>query len=77
MFGLPDDYYGEVPAAAMRLDAIARAEDLAAYCAERLAGYKVPVRFFTVETFPTNAGGKIRKDVLRECALAGELTELE
>ena len=77
VFGLPDDYYGEVPAAALRLDAIARAEDLAAYCAERLAGYKVPVRFFTVESFPTNAGGKIRKDVLRERALAGQLTDLE
>ena len=44
-----------------------------AACRERLAIYKVPIRVFTVEAFPTTPsanGTKIQKSKLRELALA-------
>ena len=40
---------------------------LAAFCAERLSGYKVPERFhLTREPLPRNANGKLQKTILRE-----------
>ena len=36
---------------------------------EHLANYKVPRRIHIVESLPLNPNGKVRKDVLRECAL--------
>jgi len=41
------------------------APDLLAYCRERLAGYKVPVRFVCVAELPRNAGGKLMRSELR------------
>jgi fatty-acyl-CoA synthase len=68
VYGLPDPFFGEVVAAAVRRrpGATAAADDLTAFCAERLAKFKVPkfVRF--VETFPMTASGKIQKYKLRD-----------
>jgi fatty-acyl-CoA synthase len=71
VIGLPDDYYGEVVGAAIRLADAADAgrdlsADLADYCAARLAAEKVPVRWLLTDVFPMTASGKIRKDALRE-----------
>ena len=41
------------------------AEDLIAYCRERLASYKKPRRVIVVETLPRNALGKVQKHMLR------------
>ncbi len=71
VLGLPDDYYGEIVGAAIRpaagspLGADELAAELAQVCRERLAAYKVPVRWLVIDAFPLTASGKIRKDVLR------------
>lgn len=65
VFGLPDAYYGEVVAAALRLAEDCCAETLQQHCAAHLARFKVPQRFFRVEGFPMTSSGKIRKVELR------------
>lgn len=71
--GLPDDRYGEVPAAFVELRPGSRLTDadLVAFCTGRIARYKVPrvVRFVT--EWPMSAT-KIQKDRLR-----AELTEVD
>jgi len=61
--GLPDEKQGEVPVAAVRL-APGRdlAElDLGAWSAERLAAYKVPVRFLAVDDLPHTGTRKLQR----------------
>jgi fatty-acyl-CoA synthase len=74
VYGIPDSFFGEVVAAAVRLRpaaATARStttieEQLTSWCADHLARFKVPryVRF--VSEFPMTASGKIQKFKLRE-----------
>ncbi|MCF3964827.1 AMP-binding protein [Streptomyces fuscigenes] len=71
--GVPDERYGEQVVACV----IPRdpgdppdGEEIAAYCAERLAHYKVPHRVEVVASFPMTVSGKVRKVELRE-RLAG------
>jgi fatty-acyl-CoA synthase len=68
--GVPDAAKGEIVAAAVELlpDAAADAHAILAYCRERLASYKVPVRlvFKTPSEFPRTATGKIHKPGLKE-----------
>src|SRR5919108_199799 len=68
--GLADRGKGEIAAAAIELHAGATAtvETLIAFCRERLASYKVPVRivFKKAEEFPRTATGKVQKPRLRE-----------
>ncbi|MFK4040140.1 class I adenylate-forming enzyme family protein [Nonomuraea wenchangensis] len=62
--GLPDDRYGEIVAAFVIPhrdapgDLIGR---LRAFTRERLAPYKVPTRWFVVESLPMTASGKVKK----------------
>ncbi|MER7841974.1 AMP-binding protein [Streptomyces sp. NPDC096040] len=67
--GVPHERYGEEvlacviphdPAEPLTL------EELRAFCAGRLAHYKVPSRIQIVETFPMTVSGKVRKIELRE-----------
>jgi fatty-acyl-CoA synthase len=66
--GVADRKYGEEVCAVIRLreGVTAEAEELVAFCRDRIAHYKVPryVRF--VEAFPMTVTGKIQKFVLRE-----------
>jgi fatty-acyl-CoA synthase len=77
VYGVPDAFFGEVVAVAVRLKPEARlkvdttsnhelAENLIAWCAAALAKFKVPryVRF--VSEFPMTASGKVQKYKLRE-----------
>jgi len=68
----PDPKWGEVPCAFVELkepEAVT-AEELTAFCRERLAGFKVPKRFVFGE-LPKTATGKIQKFLLRaEAAVA-------
>ena len=77
VYGVPDPYFGETVAAAVRLKPGVRpktgatddgvcAEDLIAWCASDLAKFKVPkyVRFVT--DFPLTASGKVQKYKLRQ-----------
>jgi len=66
--GLPDDTWGEVVAAAVRLrepmaDPVG---ELTAWCRERMTPNKVPVRFEVVDSYPVTPSGKVQKFRLRE-----------
>ena len=71
VLGFPDEHYGETVAAAIRpaapdssVDGLAG--ELAEFCRDRLAAYKVPIRWLITDAFPLTASGKVRKDALRE-----------
>jgi fatty-acyl-CoA synthase len=72
VYGVPDPFFGEVVAAAIRLKADAPdgspqlVEDLRAWCAAALARFKVPKHLRFVTAFPMTASGKIQKYKLRE-----------
>jgi fatty-acyl-CoA synthase len=74
VYGLADDFFGEVVAAAVRLkDAVCSGairgvtpEEMMLWCAERLARFKVPKHVRFVSDFPMTASGKIQKYKLRE-----------
>ena len=71
VFGIPDHEMGEAVHAALTLrhghvwsDALGA--DLAAFCRERLAGYKVPRSFEVHEALPRSEAGKLTKRTLRD-----------
>ncbi len=68
VFGLPDDYYGEIVAAAVKLAKPVAAAELQALCVARIAKFKVPAVIYAVERFPLTPSGKIRKVELRAMA---------
>ncbi|MFY7959725.1 MAG: AMP-binding enzyme [Elsteraceae bacterium] len=63
----PDEKWGEIPCAFIEVKpgASVTAEELFAFCRERLAGYKTPRRILFRE-LPKTATGKIQKFILRE-----------
>ena len=63
--GVPDDRWGEVCAAFVVLDTPASGDELRAHCLERLARFKVPKTFTTVDELPRNSMGKIQKSELK------------
>jgi acyl-CoA synthetase (AMP-forming)/AMP-acid ligase II len=68
--GAPDERLGEVGVAFVvaREGARLDGQELVAWSRERMANYKVPRRFVTVDALPTNATGKVLKYRLREMA---------
>ncbi|EKV27713.1 Long-chain-fatty-acid--CoA ligase [Caenispirillum salinarum AK4] len=68
VFGIPDDKWGEVPAAYLTLKPGAEATEdaLVEHCAAHLARFKRPRLVKFVESFPKTPIGKIQKNVLRE-----------
>jgi fatty-acyl-CoA synthase len=72
VYGLPDDFFGEVVAAAVRVKEDVRQkpggieQQLIQWCADRLARFKVPKCVRLVTEFPMTASGKIQKYKLRE-----------
>ena len=76
VFGLPDEYYGEIVAAAVAGGGALTADALGRFCAGRIAKFKTPARYFRIASFPLTASGKIRKTELREMAAAGALDAL-
>ncbi|MEU4119586.1 AMP-binding protein [Kitasatospora sp. NPDC028055] len=72
VIGVPDPKYGEELMAWIRMREGAEpltAEAVAAYCAGRLAHFKVPRYVHVVDEFPMTVTGKIRKVEMREKAL--------
>jgi acyl-CoA synthetase (AMP-forming)/AMP-acid ligase II len=67
VFGQPDDRKGEIPVAVVRINvgAAVTPEQLRAFAAERLSGYKVPQRIVAVETLPRTGTGKVNKRELQ------------
>jgi fatty-acyl-CoA synthase len=69
VIGVPDEKWGEVGWAiiAVRPDASPTEKDLADYCKERLAGYKIPKRFIlTNQPLPKTGANKVDKRALVE-----------
>ncbi|WP_327233736.1 AMP-binding protein [Streptomyces sp. NBC_01317] len=69
VIGVPDARYGEeIVACVIPRDPAdpPSLEEVAAYCRERLAHYKVPRRVEIVDAFPMTVSGKVRKIELRE-----------
>jgi acyl-CoA synthetase (AMP-forming)/AMP-acid ligase II len=64
----PDTRMGEVGVAFVvpRAGATIDADELLAWCAQRMANYKVPRRAVVVDALPVNASGKVLKFELRE-----------
>jgi fatty-acyl-CoA synthase len=72
VYGLPDEFFGEIVAASVRLrDENASVQsglgdELVTFCAGSLAKFKVPKHVRFVSSFPMTASGKIQKYKLRE-----------
>jgi long-chain acyl-CoA synthetase len=71
VFGLPDERWGEVVAAAVVARTALTAEDLVAFTEGRLAGYKRPRTVRFVDELPRNAAGKVLRRVLRTARSKG------
>ncbi len=72
VIGVPDDKYGEELMAWVRMRPGAEPLDAAAlkaFCAGRLAHYKIPRYVHLVEDFPMTVTGKVRKVEMRETAI--------
>ncbi|MBB2914968.1 acyl-CoA synthetase (AMP-forming)/AMP-acid ligase II [Streptosporangium becharense] len=66
VIGIPHDELGEEVGAVVRLSSPAGPEELQAFLRERIAAFKIPVRFWIrEEELPRNPGGKILKTRLR------------
>lgn len=68
VIGIPDERWGEVPAAvvALRPGTSATPEELMGFCRDRMASFKVPKRIDFAESLPKGGTGKILKRELRE-----------
>lgn len=65
VIGMPDPKWGEIVTCVLR-EGAPPDEELNAWLRERVAGYKVPRRWFRVPELPRNATGKVLKVRLRE-----------
>jgi fatty-acyl-CoA synthase len=77
--GVPDEKWGEVVAAYIRVTPGQNepsADELRAYCRERLAPYKTPLHWVFVDQFPLTPSGKIQKFKLREELATARQVEL-
>jgi fatty-acyl-CoA synthase len=72
VYSVPSQRYGEEVAAAIRLkaDVSCTVEEVLAYCATRLARFKIPRYIRFVTDFPVTASGKVQRYRLREMHLA-------
>jgi fatty-acyl-CoA synthase len=70
--GVPDERFGEEVAVFVIATegTEVSAEEIRAFCRERLAHFKVPRHVFCVDEFPMTVTGKIQKFVLRQQAVA-------
>jgi fatty-acyl-CoA synthase len=68
VYAVKSEFFGEEVAAAVRLKpgATASADELKAFCHDKLARFKIPKHWRFVNDFPMTASGKIQKFKLRE-----------
>lgn len=68
VIGIPNEKWGEVGLAAIRLleGEQAEAAEIKAFCKERLASYKIPRRWEFLSELPKTSAGKLDKKVLRQ-----------
>lgn len=66
VFGLPDERWGQIVAAAVVPEPASSLEDLAEFCRRRLASFKRPRRIALVDALPVGSSGKIERRRARE-----------
>ncbi|MEO7133412.1 MAG: AMP-binding protein, partial [Vicinamibacterales bacterium] len=68
VYAVKSEFFGEEVAAALRLHpgSTIEAEDVRAFCRDRIAKFKLPRFIRVVDGFPLTASGKIQKFRLRE-----------
>jgi fatty-acyl-CoA synthase len=68
VYGVRNEFFGEEVAAALRVkaDAPIDHDEIRAFCAARIAKFKIPRHIRIVDAFPLTASGKIQKFRLRE-----------
>jgi acyl-CoA synthetase (AMP-forming)/AMP-acid ligase II len=71
-FGVPDDKYGELPAAAVTLSSDVEARELIGFCRERLAAFKVPAVVHVLPEIPRTATGKVQRRRVGEFVASGQ-----
>ncbi len=78
VYGVPDDTWGEAVRAAVvpLAQGAVGAEDLIAFCRERIARYKCPRVIDLVQALPRTGSGKIDKKALREPFWAGRTRKI-
>jgi len=77
VFGVPDPRWGEAVYAVVFARQQVTADELAAHCRERIAGFKVPRRIeLRTEPLPKSAAGKIIKRELRKPHWAGQQAQV-
>jgi acyl-CoA synthetase (AMP-forming)/AMP-acid ligase II len=66
-FGLPDDHWGEIVAAAVVVHPghTLKSDDVIAFCRQHLSSFKVPRRVFFMDALPRTGSGKITKTAIR------------
>ncbi|WP_438312101.1 o-succinylbenzoate--CoA ligase [Sporosarcina sp. FA9] len=64
--GIDDEKWGSIPVAFVVISEEVTDINLKEYCAERLAGYKVPKQFHYVNELPRNASNKLLRRKLKE-----------
>jgi fatty-acyl-CoA synthase len=77
--GLPDERWGEIVAAAIRIrddGPELLVADIVDYVGRRLAPFKVPARWFVTDALPMTPTGKVRKFELRDAIMHGHLREI-
>lgn len=70
VFGVPDDFRGEVVGAVIATNCDLSEEGLRAYCRRELAPFKVPRYVLRLEALPITSTGKVAKAELRAKVLA-------
>lgn len=72
VFGIPDQRYGEVVCAWIRLKGAdpCDADAIRLFCRDQIAHFKVPTHIRFVEQFPMTVTGKIQKFIMREQMIA-------
>jgi fatty-acyl-CoA synthase len=72
VFGIPDQRYGEVVCAWIKLKGAdpCDADAVRSFCRDQIAHFKVPTHIRFVEQFPMTVTGKIQKFLMREQMIA-------
>ena len=73
VFGVPDDEYGERLISVIDASGPLAAEAVADFLRDRVSGYKIPREFVFANKLPREDSGKIKKRLLRDAFMAGEL----
>ena len=66
VFALPDKEWGQIVAAAVVLIEDISIEEITDHLKGKIAGYKIPKRFYPVESIPRSPLGKILREKVRE-----------